>query len=93
MPQHTGFSVALEAEHNLWCSVPSRCDVFSHVPCIFFRVNTETSRQTKISNLQLAIGIDQQVAGLQVTVQDIGAVNVFETAQDLVDEGLEVGIG
>lgn len=89
----TGFGVTLETEHDFRCSVPSRCDVFSHIPGILLRVDTEASRQAEIGNLQFAVGVDQQVTRLQVTVQHIGAVDVFQTAQDLVDEGLEVSVG
>ena len=89
----TGFGVTLETEHDFGSSVPSRRDVFSHVPSILLWINTEPSRQAEIGNLQLAVRVDEQVAGLQVTVQHVGAVDVFQPAQDLVDEGLEVGVG
>lgn len=89
----TSFSVALERKHDFRRSVPSRCDIFSHISCILFRVNTEPSRQTEIADLKLAIGVDQQVAGFEITVEHVGAVDIFETAKDLVNERLEVGIG
>ena len=89
----TGFGVALEGKHDLRSSVPSCCNVFSHVACIFFRVDAETSGQTEIANLKLAVGVNEQVTRLKITMQDVGAVNVFQATENLVDEGLEVGVG
>lgn len=90
---HTGFRVALEAQHDLGRTVPSRGDVFGHVTGILLWVDREASSQTKVANLELAVCIDQQVSGLEITVQHVGRVDVLETAEDLVDEGLEMGIG
>ena len=90
---HTGFCIALEAQHNLWRAIPSRCDVFCHVACVLFGIDGEASCQTKVGNLQLAVGIDEQVTRLQITMKDVGRVDVLETAKYLVNEGLEVGVG
>ena len=89
----TGFCVALEAQHDLGGAVPSRSDVLGHVARILLRVHGETPGKTKIADLELAVGVDEQVAGLEVTVEDVGRVDVLEAAQDLVDEGLEVCVG
>ena len=64
----TGFRIALEAQHDLRRSVPSRRNVFSHIPSILLRVYAETSCETEVANLQLAIGVNEQVAGLQVAM-------------------------
>ena len=93
MGSHTSFGVALEAQHNLWCSVPSSRDVLGHVASILLRVDGETSRQTEIANLELAVGINEQVTRLQISVKHVGGVDILETAKNLVDEGLEVSIG
>jgi hypothetical protein len=89
----TSFCVALEAQHNLWSTVPSRSHVFSHVSSIFLGINRETSSKSKVANLQLAISVDQQIARLQITMKDISRVDVFQSAENLVDERLEVGVG
>lgn len=89
----TSFGVALEAKHDLGCTVPPCRNIFRHVSRILLGIDGETSREAKVGNLEFAIGIYQQVSGLQVTVEHVGRVNVLETAEDLVDEGLEVGIG
>lgn len=90
--QHTGFGVALETEHNFRCSVPSGSNIFRHVPGIFFRIYREATCEAKVANLEFAIGVDQQIAWLQIAVQHVGRVDVLETAQNLVDEGLEMSV-
>lgn len=89
----TSLGVALEAQHNLGRTVPSGGDIFRHVSGVFLRVDGEATGEAKVANLELAVGVDEQVAGFQVSVQNIGRVNVLEAAEDLVDEGLEVGVG
>ena len=89
----TGFGVALKAQHDLGRAVPARRHVLSHVARILLRVHRKTAGQSKIADLELAVGVDQQIAGLQVAVQHIGRVDVLQAAQNLVDEGLEVGVG
>lgn len=54
----TGFCVALEAQHDFRSTVPSRRNIFGHVSSIFLGVNRESSGQPKITNFQLAVGID-----------------------------------
>lgn len=78
--ERTGFGVALETQHDLWSTVPSRRNVFGHVPRVLLRVDREPTRQAKVADFQLAIGIDQQVTGLQVSVQDIGGMDVLQPA-------------
>lgn len=89
----TSFRVTLETQHDLGCTIPSGCNILGHVPRIFLRVHRETSGQSKIANLQLTIGIDQQVTRFQIAMENVGRVNIFQTAEDLVDEGLEMCIG
>lgn len=89
----TGFGVALETQHDLWSTVPSSRNVLSHVTGIFFWINRETTSQTEIANLEFTVGVDQQVTGFQITVQNIGGVDVLQTTKDLVDERLEMRIG
>ena len=82
----TGFGVTLEGEHNLGGAIPTGRNVLSHVPSILLWIDAEPSRQAEIGNLELAVGVDQQVSRLQVTVQDVCTVDVFQTAQNLVDK-------
>ena len=92
--QRTGFCVLCETEHNLRSSVPSCSNVLGlEASSNVVRLVTEATGKTEIANLQLAVGIDEQVTGLEIAMQDIGRVDVLETAENLVDEGLEVGVG
>ena len=91
--QLTGFCVALEAQHDLRGAVPSRRNILGHVPGVLFRVDGETSREAKVANLELTVGVDQKISGLQVTMQHVGRVDVLQAAKCLVDERLEVRVG
>jgi hypothetical protein len=51
------------------------------------------SRESEIADLELAVRVDEEVTGFEVPVEDGGGVDVFETAEGLVEEGLEVGVG
>ena len=62
-------------------------------PCILLRLVRVPPRESKVADLELAVGIHHEVAGLEVAVEDVGRVDVLEPAQDLVDEGLVVGVG
>jgi hypothetical protein len=89
----TSFRILCKTEHNLRRTIPPRSNILglkasSHI----IRLITKATRQAKVANLQLAISIDEQISRLEVAVQDIGRMNVFQAAQDLVDEGLEMGI-
>lgn len=89
---HTSFRVALEAQHNLWRSVPSRGNILSHIAGILLGIDREATSKAEITDFQLAIGIHKQIARLQVSVENVGGVDVLEAAEDLVNKGLEVGI-
>lgn len=91
--RHTGFGIALEAQHNLRGTVPSRGYVFRHISGVLLRVDRETTGQTEITNLELAVCVDQQVSGFQITMQDVCGVDVLQSAKDLVDKRLEVSVG
>jgi hypothetical protein len=43
-----------------------------------------------LPNLQVAVLVEQDVAGLQVTMDDASRVNVLEGAKNLVQEVLDV---
>ena len=46
--------------------------------------------QAKVTDLEVTGGVEQEVAGLQVPVEDIGRVNVLEAPHDLVDDKLHL---
>lgn len=49
--------------------------------------------QSKITDLQHAVAVYQQVARLYVPMQDAGRVQILKTAQDLVQKHLDVVLG
>jgi len=73
--------VLLPSEHDFGGSVVSRRDITGHLGIL-------NTGKTKVANLQVAVLVDQDVAGLQVTVDNTSRVNVFQTTKDLVEEVL-----
>ena len=51
------------------------------------------SCQAKVADLEFAVGIDEKVTRLEVAVKNVGGVDVFETTESLINEGLEMSIG
>lgn len=91
--KRTGFCVALEAQHNLGSAIPPRRHVFCHVAGILLWVDGEASCKAEVADLQLTVGVHEQVAGFEIPVEHVGRVDVLQAAQNLVDEGLKVCIG
>jgi len=75
--KHTGFRIALEAQHNFRGAIPPRRNILSHIARILLRIHGEAPGQTKIADLQLAIRIDEEIAGLEITMQHVGRMDVF----------------
>jgi hypothetical protein len=49
--------------------------------------------QAKVAYFELAVCVDEKIAGLEIAVEHVGTVNVFKPAEGLVEEGLEVCVG
>src|SRR4051812_47936458 len=92
MSKHTGFSVTLEAQHDLRCTVPPGSNVLGHVPRVLLRIHGETSCQTKVANLELAVCVYQQISRLQISMEHVCRMDVLESAENLIDEGLKVSV-
>jgi hypothetical protein len=94
IPNHTQpkfvTHVVCKAEHDLRCAIPPRRDIFGHEPLLLRLI--EPARESKIANLELAVRVHEQVARLEIAVQYVGRVDVFQTAERLVNEGLEVRV-
>lgn len=78
--------VLLPREHNLRRAVVSR----RHVSCHLWVLDT---RKAKIADLEVAILVDKDVAGLQVAVDDSCRVYVFQTALPLSALSSSSGLG
>ena len=74
--------VLLPGEHNLGSPVVTSRHVTSHLGVL-------DARQPKVTDLQVAVLVHQDVAGLQITVDDSCRVHVFQAPHDLVKEVLD----
>lgn len=81
--------VMASVEDDLRCTVPARDDVLSERRGGFF----VTARQTEIANLQRAVFVKQQVARLQVAMDDVRRVHVVAACQHLKHEVLQMVVG
>jgi hypothetical protein len=64
--------IFLPGEHNLGGSVVSCRDITGHLRVL-------DSCKTKVANLKIAVFVDENVAGLEITVNNAGRVHVLET--------------
>lgn len=74
--------ILLPREHNLGCAVISRRNVARHLGVL-------NASQTEVANLQIAVFVDQNVAWLQIAMDNAGRVHVFQSAHDLVQKVLD----
>lgn len=64
--------VFLPCEHDLGGAVVSCGDVACHLGIL-------NAGKTEITNLEVTVFVDENIAGLQVAVDDAGRVHIFET--------------
>ena len=69
--------VLLPCEHDLRCSVVSRGDVAGHLRVLY-------TCQAEVADLEVAILVHEDVGGFEVSVDDAGRVDVFQTALEFV---------
>ena len=62
--------ILLPCEHDLGCSVVSGGDVAGHLGIL-------NTGKAKVANLQIAVLVDKDVTGLQITMNDTCGVNVL----------------
>jgi hypothetical protein len=62
----------LPCEHNLRRSVVSGRDIAGHLGVL-------DTCKAKVANLQIAVLVDENVGGFEITVDDAGGVDVFQT--------------
>lgn len=90
-------SIVAEAQHDFGSSVPTSCNIFSHEALVSScargaAICTVATSKAKVTNLEIAVGIDKQISGLEITMKDVGGVDVLQTTEGLIKEGLEVSI-
>ena len=64
--------ILLPCKHDLWCSVISRRDVSGHLRIL-------DTGKTEIADFEIAILIDENIAGLEITMNNTCRVDIFET--------------
>lgn len=66
-------AVLLPGKHDLGGAVVARRDVAGHLGVL-------DTGETKVTDLEVTVLVDEDVAGLEIAVNDTSRVNVFETA-------------
>ena len=81
----------IRAQKQLRGSVPASSHVLSED--IGLEVMEEGSSQAEVTNLEVAVGVDQQISRLlrserkyEVAMDYLGRVDVFEASEELVEE-------
>ena len=82
--------VVRKAKHDLGGTIPPRRNVLGHKALLLGLI--KPPREPKIANFELAVRIHEQVSRLEIAVEHVGRVDIFQAAQRLVDERLEVRI-
>lgn len=91
-PHVNSLGIFLEGQHDLRRTIPASRHVFRHEAGVVVS-GRGRARQTEVTDLEVAVGIEKQVRRLQVTVKHVGRVHRLEGAQGLVDKVLAVVIG
>ena len=84
-PHVYGLVVALRVEHDLGRAIPARRHVLGEKTGVVV-VRIGDARQAEVAYLQVAVGVEQQVARLEVAMQHICRVNELEAAKYLIEE-------
>lgn len=65
--------ILLPCKHNLRCSVISGGDITSHLGIL-------NTGKTEIANLEIAVLVDKDVAGLQIAMNDTCGVDILQSS-------------
>ena len=82
--------VVRKAEHDLGGAIPPRRDILGHKALLLRLI--EPTREPKIAYFEFAVRVHEQVSRLEVAVEHVSGVDIFQAAQRLVDERLEVRV-
>lgn len=89
-PNINGRRVLPPRENHFRSSIPARCDVVGERGLRGHQRVNIGARQSKVANFEVAVAVDEQVAGLQVAMEDTARVDVLKASQNLVQEELNV---
>lgn len=84
-PNINGSSVLGGIEQQLGRPVPSRHDILCHEVVL-----GASPRQPKVAYLEVTVGIEQQIARLQISMYDTSRMYVFQASQKLIQEVLQM---
>jgi hypothetical protein len=79
--------VVSRAHQDFRCTVILRDHLLCHV---LGRVGLFNARQSKVANLQHTVAVHQQIAWLDVAMEDASRVQILQTAQDLIQKHFDV---
>ena len=77
--------ILLPCEHNLWGPVVSRRDITSHLWVL-------DTCQAKVADFQITVLVHENVARLQITMNNTCRMNVFQTTLERVSHGPPIGL-
>ena len=66
-------------QHNLWSPIPPRRDILRHHRRILIGERVKPPTEPKVADLELAIGIDQQVPWFEIAMDDGRRVDVLDS--------------
>ena len=92
-PYVHGLRVLAPAHDDLRRAVPTGGDVVRHGDGLPLHVRVVDPAQAKVADLQVAVRVHQEVAGLQVPVDHVRRVEEEDAPEDLVQEELDVRLG
>lgn len=89
-----------ETQHDFWSTVPSGCHVLCHEALvggisisIIGAIWAIATSEAKVANFEFTVSVDEQISRFEVAMKDASRMDELETAEGLVDEGLEVCVG
>lgn len=82
-PEVDGVGVLAAAEEDLWGAVPPSGHVLRQGRVVADSTLRVRAREPKVRDAHFAVGVDEEVGGLEIPVNDAGGVNVLETPQQL----------
>lgn len=77
-------------QHNFGCSIPSRGHILRHETGALCLWLVSAPSQAEITYFQVAIGIEEQIARFEVSMQDLSRVQRLESSKRLIDKVLAV---
>ena len=87
-----------KAQHDLWRSIPPSSNVFGHESLVGTSLGVGTSprrvspRETEVADLELTVGVNQEVTRLEIAMNNVSGVDVLETAKGLINKRLEMSV-